>query len=91
MTFFGPPPPIRRPIFRVFGESSAEALRFLADWALAQPGIFRAWAFCHAEHAASVRVMEKAGLAREAVLRRWAVFPNLGPEPQDCIVCAKVK
>ena len=27
----------------------------------------------------------------EAVLRRWAVFPNLGPEPQDCIVCAKVK
>jgi RimJ/RimL family protein N-acetyltransferase len=46
---------------------------------------------CHAEHAASVRVMEKAGLAREALLRRWHVFPNLGPDPRDCIVCAKVR
>src|SRR4051812_37639961 len=70
---------------------AAEALTPLVDWALAQPGIYRAWAFCDVENIASVRVMEKAGLVREAVLRRWHVCPTLGPEPRDCIVCAKVK
>ena len=70
---------------------AAEALVFLVDWALAQPGIFRAWAFCDVENPASVRVMEKAGLVREGVLHRWHVCPTLGPEPRDCIVCAKVK
>ena len=70
---------------------AAEALTFLVDWSLAQPGIFRAWAFCDAENPASVRVMEKAGLVREGVLRRWHASPTLGPEPRDCVVCAKVK
>ena len=70
---------------------AAEALTFLVDWSLAQPGIFRAWAYCDAENPASVRVMEKAGMVREGVLRRWHVCPTLGPEPRDCIVCAKVR
>jgi hypothetical protein len=35
--------------------------------------------------------MEKAGMTREGVLRRWHISPTLGPEPRDCIVCAKVK
>ena len=70
---------------------AAEALTFLVDWSLAQPAIHRAWAFCDTENPASVRVMEKAGLVREGVLRRWHVCPTLGPEPRDCIVCAKVK
>jgi RimJ/RimL family protein N-acetyltransferase len=69
----------------------AEALRCLADWSLAQPEIYRAWAFCDAENAASVRVMEKSGMAREGRLRRWHVCPTIGPEPRDCIVCAKVR
>jgi RimJ/RimL family protein N-acetyltransferase len=69
----------------------AEALTYLVDWALAQPAIYRAWAFCDVENPASVRVMEKAGLVREGVLRRWHVCPALGPEPRDCVVCAKVK
>jgi len=68
-----------------------EALRYLVDWSLAQPGIFRAWAFCDTENPASARVMEKAGMVREGVLRRWHVCPTIGPEPRDCIVCAKVK
>ena len=70
---------------------AAEALTFLVNWSLAQPGIYRAWAFCDVENPASVRVMEKAGLVREGVLRRWHVCPTLGVEPRDCIVCAKVK
>jgi ribosomal-protein-alanine N-acetyltransferase len=70
---------------------AAEALTFLVDWCLAQPTIWRAWAFCDEQNLASARVMEKAGMIREGVLRRWHVCPTLGPEPRDCIVCAKVK
>jgi RimJ/RimL family protein N-acetyltransferase len=70
---------------------AAEALRWLVDWSLAQPGLYRAWAFCDAENPASVRVMEKAGMTREGILRRWHVAPTIGPEPRDCVVCAKVK
>ena len=69
----------------------AEALKFAVDWALARPEVFRAYAFCDAENPASVRVMEKAGMTREGVLRRWHVCPNIGPEPRDCIICAKVR
>jgi RimJ/RimL family protein N-acetyltransferase len=70
---------------------AAEALTFLVDRSLEQPTIWRAWAFCDAENLASVRVMEKAGMIREGLLRRWHTCPTLGPEPRDCIVCAKVK
>ena len=70
---------------------ATEALTSAVDWALAQPAIFRAWAYCDVENPASVRVMEKAGLVREGVLRRWHLCPTLGPEPRDCVVCAKVK
>jgi [ribosomal protein S5]-alanine N-acetyltransferase len=69
----------------------AEALRYLVDWSLAQPEIHRAWAFCDTENPSSARVMEKAGMQREGVLRRWHVCPTIGPEPRDCIVCARVK
>jgi len=69
----------------------SEALAFLTGWALAQPGIFRAWAFCDVENPASARVMEKAGMSREGLLRRWHVCPELGPELRDCLVYAKVR
>jgi [ribosomal protein S5]-alanine N-acetyltransferase len=70
---------------------AAEALRACVDWALAQPEVHRAWAYCDVENTGSLRVMEKAGLTREGVLRRWHVAPTVGPEPRDCFVCAKVK
>lgn len=70
---------------------AAEALTHLVDWTLAQPTLHRAWAFCDVENRASERVMEKAGMVREGVLRRWHVCPTLGPEPRDCVVCARVR
>jgi len=48
-------------------------------------------AVCDVENIASARVMEKAGLSREGVLRRWLVHPNLGPEPRDCYGYARVR
>jgi RimJ/RimL family protein N-acetyltransferase len=70
---------------------AAEALTQLVAWTDTQPRIRRAWAYCAVENVASTRVMEKAGLEREGVLRRSQVFPNLGPEPRDCVYYAKVK
>lgn len=70
---------------------ATEALTFLVDWALSQPEISRAWAYCDVENPTSVRVMEKAGMVREGILHRWHVCPTLGPELRDCFVCAKVK
>jgi hypothetical protein len=35
--------------------------------------------------------MQKAGLIREGVLRRWMVHPNLGDEPRDCLSYARVR
>ena len=68
-----------------------EALSVLVGWSLAQPGIWRAWAFCDVGNRASARVMEKAGMRFEGVLRRWSVHPNLGPEPRDCLSYARVR
>ena len=70
---------------------TAEALNYLTHWALAQPSIYRAWAFCDAENEASARVMEKCGYEREGRLRRWHVCPTIGPEPRDCIVLSKTR
>ena len=68
-----------------------EAVRYVSAWALAQPSLFRVWAFCDAENLASSRVMEKAGFLREGLLRRWQVCPTIGPEPRDCLIYAKVR
>lgn len=70
---------------------ASEALRHLVEWALAQPQIWRAWAYCDVDNPASARVMEKAGMVREGILRRWCVAPAFGPAPRDAIVCAKVR
>lgn len=61
-----------------------EALTEVVRWALAEPSIYRIGAVCDAENIASARVMEKAGLLREGLLRRWLVHPNISREPRDC-------
>jgi [ribosomal protein S5]-alanine N-acetyltransferase len=68
-----------------------EAVRYVAAWALAQPPLFRVWAVCDTANVASVRVLEKAGFAREGLLRRWFPCPTTGPEPRDCFIYAKVR
>jgi RimJ/RimL family protein N-acetyltransferase len=68
-----------------------EALVAVRDWACAQPGIFRLSGFCDVENIGSARVMEKAGLTREGVLRRWIVHPAIGDQPRDCFVYAWVR
>jgi [ribosomal protein S5]-alanine N-acetyltransferase len=68
-----------------------EALSDVALWAMRQESIWRIGAVCDVENPASARVMEKAGLEREGILRRWLVHPTLGPEPRDCFSYALVR
>ena len=68
-----------------------EALRGLVQWALQQQQIYRIWAVCDVDNIASARVMEKTGMQREGILRRWSVHPNLSPEPRDSYCYAIVK
>ena len=69
----------------------SEALSAVVQWALAQPGIYRVWAVCDVDNAASARVMEKVGMQREGLLRRWIVHPNMSAEPRDSLCYAIVK
>jgi ribosomal-protein-alanine N-acetyltransferase len=69
----------------------SEAVRVIVDWALNQPSIYRVCASCDVENVASFRVMEKAGMQREGVLRRYTIHPNISDEPRDCFLYAIVK
>jgi [ribosomal protein S5]-alanine N-acetyltransferase len=68
-----------------------EALKPVVQWALAQPTIYRAWATCDVANGASARVLERVGMAREGVLRRWLMHPNVSDTPRDCFCYSIVK
>jgi ribosomal-protein-alanine N-acetyltransferase len=68
-----------------------EVLTEVVRWALAQPLVFRIGAVCDLENVGSARVMEKAGLTREGVLRRWSVHPTISDQPRDCFSYAAVR
>jgi ribosomal-protein-alanine N-acetyltransferase len=69
----------------------SEALRGVIDWAFTQIDIFRIQAICDVDNIASARVMEKAGMTREGLLRRYVLHPNLSDKPRDVYVYALVK
>ena len=68
-----------------------EAARAVVKWALEQKGIYRVWAVCDVENQPSARVMEKIGMQREGVLRRWIMHPNRSDEPRDCYCYSMTK
>ncbi|RMC34416.1 GNAT family N-acetyltransferase [Paracoccus alkanivorans] len=70
---------------------ASEVMRWLVGHALSHPNVFRAEAFCDVDNLASARVMEKAGMTREGILRRYAQHPNISGQPRDCIVYSKVR
>jgi RimJ/RimL family protein N-acetyltransferase len=68
-----------------------ETAQALVGWASTLDFVYRIWAVCDVENRASARVMEKVGMQREGILRRYVVHPNVSPEPRDCFVYAKVR
>ena len=69
----------------------SEAVRAVVDWALAREPIHRVWACCDVENLASARVLEKAGMTREGLLRRWSLHPNVSDVPRDCYVYSVIR
>lgn len=70
---------------------TTEVTKSVVEWALAQENIYRVWATCDIENLASVRVLEKAGMQREGILRRYIIHPNISDEPRDCFCYSVVK
>lgn len=69
----------------------AEASRAVIDWMFQQEGIYRVFATTDVENIGSQRVLEKAGMTREGLLRRYIIHPNITDEPRDCYMYAVVK
>jgi RimJ/RimL family protein N-acetyltransferase len=70
---------------------TTEAASAVVDWASNLEFIYRVWAVCDVENIASSRVLEKVGMQREGILRRFIVHPNMSPEPRDCFVYSNVR
>jgi RimJ/RimL family protein N-acetyltransferase len=68
-----------------------EAVRAVVNWAIKEEEVFRIWAVCDVENPASARVMEKAGMQQEGILRRWTMHPNRSDKPRDCYCYAITK
>jgi RimJ/RimL family protein N-acetyltransferase len=70
---------------------ATEATRAVIAWAFQQPAIYRVNASTDVENTASQKVMEKAGMLREGLLRKYIVHPNISDVPRDSYIYAIVK
>ncbi len=70
---------------------ATEALCAVIEWAFQQPSIYRVNASTDVDNIASRRVMEKAGMQREGLLRKYMLHPNISDVPRDCYIYAIVK
>lgn len=70
---------------------TTEAADAIVKWAINLETAYRVWAVCDVENKASARVMEKVGMQREGILRRYIVHPNVSSEPRDCFVYSKIR
>ncbi|MHA3774047.1 GNAT family N-acetyltransferase [Verrucomicrobiota bacterium sgz303538] len=61
-----------------------EAAKAIISTMFKDEGIVRVWAVVDVDNAQSARVLEKAGMQREGLLRRWSLHPNISDLPRDC-------
>ena len=73
------------------GGYMTEAANAVVEWAINLSFVYRVWAVCDCENKASARVLEKVGMQREGILRRYIVHPNVSAEPRDCSVYSKIR
>ncbi|HSL43835.1 MAG TPA: GNAT family protein [Anaerolineales bacterium] len=70
---------------------ATEATRAIITWALQQPTIYRVNASTDIENMASQKVLEKVGMLREGLLRKYIVHPNISDIPRDSYMYAITK
>jgi len=68
-----------------------QALKIILDTLFSQNYIYRIWALHDIDNPASGRVMEKAGMKFEGIVKRGAILPNLSEEPRDMKLWAITK
>jgi ribosomal-protein-alanine N-acetyltransferase len=68
-----------------------KAASAVIDWAFQQPSIYRVCATTDLENVASQRVLEKVGMLREGILRKYIVHPNISDIPRDSYIYAITK
>ena len=68
-----------------------EAVRSVVAWMFEPASVAHVWATCDLENLASARVLEKAGLQREGLLKAHAIHPNISPDPRDCFLYSKTR
>ena len=73
---------------RGFMSAAAAAV---VEWFAGQPDVHRVWATCDVDNVASARVLERAGMQHEGVLRRWMVHPNVSDVPRDSHAYSRVR
>jgi len=66
-----------------------EVLDLLMTALEADRDVYRVWGTCHVDNQRSARVLQRAGFVLEGRLARHAVYPTMGPEPQDSLLYAK--
>jgi RimJ/RimL family protein N-acetyltransferase len=77
---------------RYWGNGYAtEGALAVTEWLLSQSSIFRVWATCDTENAASIRVLEKIGMQREGLLRSYSIRPGISEFPRDAYIYARIK
>lgn len=68
----------------------ADVLEMLLAALEGDRAVYRVWATCHVNNERSGRLLEGAGFRLEGRLARHIVYPNLGLEPQDSLLYAKI-
>ena len=68
----------------------SEVLDLLLTALQADREVYRVWATCSPDNERSARLLEQGGFALEGRLARHAVYPTMGPEPQDALLYAKI-
>ena len=68
----------------------SEVLDMLLTALDADRNVYRVWATCAVDNGRSARLLERAGFFLEGRLARHAVYPTMGPEPQDSLLYARI-
>jgi RimJ/RimL family protein N-acetyltransferase len=68
-----------------------EAVQTVVHAAFDELPLSRVSAVCDVDNLASARVLDKAGLQREGVLRRYIMHPNISDEPRNVYLFARTR
>lgn len=60
-----------------------ELVQKMIEIAFLDNKVQRVWAYCDIENIPSQKVLLKAGMEKEGLLRNWGISPNLGKEARD--------